>query len=149
MSDFLPGDFDSVLIQDCIPFIERQYRTLTKRESRAMAGLSMGSFQTLHTAFKHLELFAWIGMFSGSMAYKGNGMFDHRERFADVDAFNSQVKLLFLAMGEQEGGYEPIVKQYEELQAQGIACTLYTCPGYHDWTVWRKSAYELLQRLFQ
>lgn len=149
MSDFLPGDFDSVLIQDCIPFIERQYRAFTDRESRAMAGLSMGAFQTLHTAFKHLDLFAWIGMFSGSMEYKGNGMFDHRERFVDVEAFNSQVKLFFLTMGEQEGGYKPIVKQYEELQATGIACTLYTCPGYHDWTVWRKSAFELLQRLFK
>ncbi|GMK41522.1 hypothetical protein PCCS19_45790 [Paenibacillus sp. CCS19] len=148
-SDFLPGDFDSVLTQDCIPFIERQFRVLTDRDSRAMAGLSMGAYQTLHTAFKHLELFAWIGMFSGSMEHKGHGLFDHRERFADGEAFNSQVKLLFLAMGEQEGGYEPIVRQYEELRTLGIACTLYTCPGYHDWTVWRKSAYELLQRLFQ
>ncbi|WP_127533637.1 alpha/beta hydrolase-fold protein [Paenibacillus kobensis] len=149
LSDFLPGDFDSVLMKDCLPFIDSKYRTLTDRDSRAMAGLSMGAFQTLQTTFKHQDRFAWIGLFSGSLDYKEKAGFDHRLRFEDADAFNRQTRLLFVSMGEQEAGFTPITSQIANLREQGIHCEFYSCQGYHDWTVWRKSVYQFLLRLFQ
>ena len=57
--------FEQVMLKELIPFIDRRYRTLADREHRAMAGLSMGSGQTLNIALRHLDQFAWIGSMSG------------------------------------------------------------------------------------
>ncbi|MBB3108047.1 enterochelin esterase-like enzyme [Paenibacillus phyllosphaerae] len=149
MSQFLPGNFDAVLMEDCIPFIENRFRVKTDRLHRAMAGLSMGAFQTLLTTFKHIEDFAWIGLFSGSLACKSSSEYDHRKLFEHPEAFNDAVKLLFLGMGEQEHGYDPIVREHRELTDRGIRSVLYTCPGGHDWHVWRRSVHAFLQRVFR
>ncbi|TYP76843.1 alpha/beta hydrolase-fold protein [Paenibacillus methanolicus] len=149
LSNFLPGDFDAVLMEDCIPFIESHFRVKTDREHRAMAGLSMGAFQTLRTTFRHLDDFAWIGLFSGMLDYKADSLFNHRELFEHPEAFNDKVKLFFLAMGEQEDWYEAIVREHRRLIEIGIRSHLYTCPGGHDWHVWRRSARAFLQLVFR
>ena len=56
--------FTEVMFSDLIPYIESRFRTLTGRENRAMAGLSMGGMQTFLTALPHLDQFAYIGGFS-------------------------------------------------------------------------------------
>lgn len=149
LTNFLPGDFDSVLMKDCIPFIEHNYRVKKDRNNRAMAGLSMGAFQTLETTFRHIDAFSWIGLLSGSLSIKANSNYDHRSLFNDPDEFNECVNLLFLAMGEQEAGYPSIVEEHQKLLEKGIQSTLFTCPGQHDWQVWRKSIHSFLTRLFR
>ena len=57
--------FPESLVKDLIPFIDKTFRTRTDRESRAIAGLSVGGAQTLYAAFNNLDLFAWVGAFSG------------------------------------------------------------------------------------
>lgn len=61
--------FPSILLQDIIPNIEKQFRTLTDRENRAMAGLSWGGHQTFMTTLYNLDKFAYIGSFSGAIFY--------------------------------------------------------------------------------
>ena len=58
--------FEDDVTQALIPFVDKTYRTLPDRDHRAMAGLSMGGFQTFHVTLNHLELFSHIGGFSGS-----------------------------------------------------------------------------------
>ncbi len=62
-----PSTFKEVLINDLIPFVDKTFRTISDREHRAMAGLSMGGFLTVNTVFEHPETFAYIGAFSGGM----------------------------------------------------------------------------------
>jgi enterochelin esterase-like enzyme len=50
-----------------LPYIEKNYRVLTDRPNRAMAGLSMGGSQTLNIAFLHPDKFAYIGVFSSGV----------------------------------------------------------------------------------
>ena len=57
--------FEEVMVKDLIPMIDATYRTIPDREHRAMAGLSMGGMQTFQITLKHLDLFAYIGGFSG------------------------------------------------------------------------------------
>ncbi|MDO8632046.1 MAG: alpha/beta hydrolase-fold protein, partial [Phycisphaerales bacterium] len=57
--------FEEVMLDELIPTIDASYRTLADREHRAMAGLSMGSMQTLQITLKNLDTFAWIGAMSG------------------------------------------------------------------------------------
>ena len=64
MTDGNTADFERELLNDCIPFVEKNFRVKTDRESRALAGLSMGGIQTLNTGLPHLELFAYLGVFS-------------------------------------------------------------------------------------
>src|SRR5258708_35422767 len=57
--------FEEVVVHDLIPMIDASYRTIPDREHRAMAGLSMGGMQTLFIALQHLDMFAYLGSFSG------------------------------------------------------------------------------------
>ena len=63
--------FEEVMVKDLIPMIDATYRTIPDRDNRAMAGLSMGGMQTLQITLKHLDLFSYIGGFSGGGGFGG------------------------------------------------------------------------------
>lgn len=144
--EFLAGDFDSMLLKDCMPYIEGKYTV--EPGKRAMAGLSMGSYQTIMTTLNHLGMFPYIGIFSGTPQRRWYAKEDYMKAFEDSEAFRERVKLLFFGYGEQE---ERIVaaleEQFGEFRDKGIPYTAYTCPGYHEWTVWRKCLREFLKLL--
>ena len=58
--------FEQDLLTDLIPFIEKTYSVKADRESRALAGLSMGGGQSLNFGLSHLDTFAWVGGFSSA-----------------------------------------------------------------------------------
>ncbi|HJQ34172.1 MAG TPA: alpha/beta hydrolase family protein [Pyrinomonadaceae bacterium] len=60
--------FESYFVQELIPDVDRRFRTLSTREGRAVAGLSMGGYGSLKFALKHPELFAFAGSMSGALA---------------------------------------------------------------------------------
>src|SRR5258706_11074888 len=68
-----PDPFAEDFLTDLLPYIEKNYRVLTDRQSRAIAGLSMGGNQTLNIAVPHLEKFAYIGVFSSGIISGGRG----------------------------------------------------------------------------
>ena len=59
--------FEEVMIKEIIPMIDATYRTISNREYRAMAGLSMGGNQTCQVTMHNLDKFSYIGAFSGTM----------------------------------------------------------------------------------
>src|SRR5438132_13089282 len=61
------ADFPTEFVGDMLPYVERNYRTITDRPHRAIAGLSMGGSQTLNIAFANLERFSAIGVFSSGI----------------------------------------------------------------------------------
>ena len=143
------GSLDRVIVEDCIPFIDGKYRTLADREHRAMAGLSMGAMQSNATVMKHLDKFASVGIFSGGFNYKGDG-YDLTELFSDPEAFRETFRLLFVSAGEQE---QPMCDEkraeLSALREKGIPNVFYSCPGYHEWDVWRRSVREFCRLLFR
>ena len=147
---FLSGDFDSMLLNDNIPFIERRFRVKPGDENRAMAGLSMGSYQTTMTTLRHLGTFPWIGIFSGALVRRWYCDFDYYKKFEDVAAFNDKIRLFFFGYGEQEeriiNTLTPDLKRFD---ATGLRYDAYTCPGYHEWTVWRKCLREFARKIFK
>ena len=94
--------------QVLIPFIDKTFRTLPDRDHRAMAGLSMGGMQTFQVTFDHLDMFSYIGGFSGAanVFLTGNGQMDTRlhsmGRMADPAAFAKRVHLLWIGVGTNE-----------------------------------------------
>jgi enterochelin esterase-like enzyme len=143
--------FTEMMLTDLIPMIERTYRTLPGRDNRAMAGLSMGGAQTFSTALNNLDKFAYLGGFSGSCGGRG-GTFDAKTTcggaFADPQAFNKKVKVLFLGIGSVEG---PGTKTFSEaLNGAGIHNVYFESPGTaHEWLTWRRCLNDFAPRLFR
>ena len=148
---FLPGDFDRELTAGCIPFIDAKYRTRSDRESRAIAGLSLGSAQAFSIGLNHMEdLFSAIGVFSGGISPKGMfGDFDVSAAFEDAERFNRLIRVLFVSAGESERMTEANHDTLKTLAEKGIHGVEYTRPGYHEWDVWRYSLREFAQLLFR
>ncbi len=141
------GKFESVLLDDLIPYIDSHYRTLADQPNRAMAGLSMGGMQTRTITLKHLDKFSHIGVFSGGSI----GVSD----IQDMDAFKSKVKLVFVSYGAKElngprrgPGGDPR-ENAEALKAAGISSHFYVSPDTaHEWQSWRRSLYQFAPLLF-
>jgi enterochelin esterase-like enzyme len=146
--------FEDVMVKDLIPTIDATYRTIPDREGRAMAGLSMGGMQTFQIGLKHLDLFAYLGGFSGAGGGFGGAPFDpktaHNGVMADPDAFNTKVRLLWLGVGTAEGRmYESIKSYHEALAKAGIKNVYYESPGTaHEWLTWRRCLHEFAPLLF-
>jgi enterochelin esterase-like enzyme len=142
--------FTEMMFTDLIPAIEKGYRVLPGRESRAMAGLSMGGGQTFTTGLQNLDRFAYLGGFSGSCG--GRGGFDPKTScngaFADPAAFNKKVKVLFLGIGSAEGQG---TKQFSEaLTKTGVNNVYFESPGTaHEWLTWRRCLNDFVPRLFK
>ena len=143
------------MVKDLIPMIDATYRTIPDREHRAMAGLSMGGMQTFQITLKHLDLFAYIGGFSGGGGGFGGGPFDpktaHGGVMADADEFNKKVRLLWLGIGttEPQRMYESVKNYHEALEKAGIKHVYYESPGTsHEWLTWRRCLHEFAPLLF-
>ncbi len=142
--------FTEMMLTDLMPMIERTFRVAPGRENRAMAGLSMGGMQTFTTALANLDRFAYIGGFSGSSG--GRGGFDPKTSnggvFADAAAFNTQVKVLFLGIGSEEGAGTKTFS--EQLTQAGITNVYFESPGTaHEWLTWRRCFKDFAPRLFR
>jgi len=144
------GVFTDMMLTDLIPMIERTYRVAPGRENRAMAGLSMGGMQSFLTVLSNTDKFAYLGGFSGSSG--GRGGFDPKTSnngvFANADAFNKKIKVLFLGIGSVEG---PGTKNFsEELAKAGIKNSYFESPGTaHEWLTWRRCLNDFAPRLFK
>lgn len=140
--------FTPILLQDIIPTIDREFRTLTDREHRAMAGLSWGGHQTFHTVLPHLDKFAYIGSFSGAIFLKEADIAKvYNGVFADSKRFNEKVHILFIGIGSEENFG---AKQLSDaLSRHGIKNTFYESQGTaHEWLTWRRCLKEFLPLLF-
>jgi enterochelin esterase family protein len=142
--------FTEMMLKDLIPMVEKTFRVAPGRDNRAMAGLSMGGMQAFTTALEHLDLFAYVGGFSGSTG--GRGGFDPKTSsggvFADAPAFNGQVKVLFLGIGSEEGSGTKTFS--DQLTQAGIRNVYFESPGTaHEWLTWRRAFRDFAPRLFR
>jgi enterochelin esterase-like enzyme len=150
--------FEDEVTQALIPFIEKTFRTLTDRDHRAMAGLSMGGMQTFQVTFNHLDLFSYIGGFSGAAGalILGDRKLDPKTDFhgalADPAAFAKRVHLLWLGVGTEEPARmkDGLKRLHTSLQEAKIQHVFYESPGTaHEWQTWRRDLKEFAPRLFQ
>ena len=132
------------LVEDCIPYIDSRYRTISDKEHRAIAGLSMGGMQSQKIALHHLDLFSWLGIFSGGFVIADDEE-DYRYLLYREEVFREKMKLLFVSCGKQDAFYEKTIANTEEVNAHGVPVTSYFIEGRHDWNFWRRSAVAFLQ----
>ncbi len=147
-----PSAFEEVVIKDLIPFIDSNFRALSGRNNRALAGLSMGAGQALQISTNNLDQFAWIGDFSGveSLTPERDLKTVYNGAFADASKFNKEVKLLWLGVGTEEGPRIGVKAFHEKLTKLGVNNKYYESPGTeHEWQTWRNCLYEFAPLLFR
>jgi enterochelin esterase family protein len=133
--------FEHILIEEMIPFIDGNFRTLADQQHRAMAGLSMGGMQTHGITLAHLDKLSNIGIFSG-----GNIAMSE---IKDVNDFKKKVKVVFVSYGSRENG-APGKAAVDELKKAGVNAVFYESPlTAHEWLSWRRSLYQFAPLLFQ
>ena len=144
------GLFPRILLNDLIPFIEARYPVKTDRESRAMAGLSMGSYQTSLVTLAHPELFAWAGLFSGFLRAPWGEEENGRLALLDDPArFDTSFRVFYRAMGTEDPYFDAFAADDALLETKRVRTIRRTFPGGHDWGVWRRCLHDLLPMLFQ
>ena len=129
--------YREVMINDLIPWIDSNFRTLTDQQYRAMAGLSMGTRVTRDVALPNLDKFSHLGIFSGGTVAP--------EDIPDP----AKVKLVFMSYGSRENGADDLKKAAKVLNKAGIKSVSYVSPNTaHEWQSWRRSLREFAQLLF-
>ncbi len=148
--------FEEVMIDEIIPLIENRFRTIDHRESRAIAGLSMGANQTMRIVMNNLDKFAYYGGFSGTANYPSATDIDAENFlggvFSNGERLNDQIKVLWLGVGTTEPDvFQLSIGAFRKmLQKQGIKHYYYESPDTaHEWLTWRRSLYQYTQLLFQ
>lgn len=133
--------FDHAIMEDVIPFIDANFRTLADQPHRAMAGLSMGGMQTRAIALAHLDTFSYLGIFSGGSIATND--------VADMTAFKQKVKLVFVSYGSRENGASGRAN-VAALKDAGVNSVYYESPNTaHEWQTWRRSLHEFAPLLFR
>lgn len=140
--------FEADLLTDIIPFVERTYRVQPGRDSRALAGLSMGGGQTVSVGLKHLELFAWFGPFSSAVHTMN---FDEQfpELIRNPDETNRKVRLLWIACGKDDSLFSANNAFDAALTRNQIRHTYVVTSGGHSWMNWRPYLAGFASRIFQ
>lgn len=137
------AQFERILIDDLIPYVESTFRVVADQKHRAMAGLSMGGMQTRSIVMANPDKFSYVGMFS-------SGTFVPTE-IKDLDTFKKAGKLVFMSFGSRESaGAARIGDAAAEWNKIGIKGVSYVSPETaHEWHSWRRSLYEFAPLLFK
>ena len=136
--------FEQDLLTDLIPFVEKKFSTLTDREHRAIAGLSMGGGQSLNFGLGNLDKFAWVGGFSSAPNTK-----KPEELVPNPEEAKKKLKLLWISCGDADGLISFSKRTHDYLYQNGVPHIYYIEPGGHDFKVWKNGLYMFSQFLFK
>jgi enterochelin esterase-like enzyme len=137
--------FSEELLTEVMPQVEGEYRIAKDRNSRAIAGLSMGGSESLLTGLNHLDKFSWVGAFSS-----GGLPEEFQKDFPALnDKVNQQLHLLWIACGTEDHLITINRNLRAWLKQKGVKATEIETPGMHTWMVWRRNLAEFAQLLFQ
>jgi len=135
--------FERDLLDDLIPYIEKNYSAETTREYRAIAGLSMGGGQSLNFGLGNLDKFAWIGGFSSAPNTK---MPD--QLLPNPDVAKDKIKLLWISCGDEDGLLKISERTRDYMAEHKVPHIFYKEPGKHDFKVWKNDLYQFSQLVF-
>ena len=139
--------FKKTLLEEIVPMIDREYRTVADPGHRALSGLSMGGMETRIITLAQPDVFAYVGMFSGGSISP--------EDIKNSPDFMKKVKLLFVSYGSREienprqGPWGDPKENTMALKESGLNTHFYVSPQTaHEWQSWRRSLYQFAKLLF-
>jgi enterochelin esterase-like enzyme len=138
------GKFDQDLLGSLIPFIESKYSVKADRESRALAGLSMGGGQSLNFGLGNLDTFAWVGGFSSAPNTKPAA-----ELVPDPEKATKQLKLLYVSCGNKDGLIRISQGVHTYLKEKNVPHIWHVDDYAHDFKHWKEALYQFSQLAFK
>ena len=138
------ANFERDLLNDLIPYIEKNFPVIRDRESRAIAGLSMGGGQSLNFGLGNLDRFAWIGGFSSAPNTK-----TPEQLVPHPDETRRRIKLLWISCGASDNLIPFSKRTHDYLVKNNVPHIYYIEPGVHDFKVWKNGLYMFSQLLFK
>jgi enterochelin esterase family protein len=161
----VPGGADEFardFVGDVMPYIEKNYRVLTDRSNRAMAGLSMGGGQTLSVAIPNMSKFAYIGVFSsglfqmfgtgrgpGPQAPQGPTWEEQNMKVLDDAALRKGLKLFWFGTGKDDFLLKTTQQTVAMFKKHGFDVKYDETEGAHTWLVWREYLQGFVPQLFR
>jgi enterochelin esterase-like enzyme len=155
MADYmkLAGKFEESFVKDVVPFIEKNYRTYSDKDHRAIAGLSMGGAHTQTITNNNPGLFSYIGVFSMGIMNFGPQQQDAaklaEERNTKIEALkNSGYKLYWIGCGKDDFLFKSVTDLRNTLDSHTFKYTYRESTGGHTWANWRIYLSEFAPLLF-
>lgn len=152
-------EFSEDFTKDLMPYIESHYRVKTDRDSRAMAGLSMGGAQTINIGISALEKFAYLGVFSSGVfgivpnpnapPRQGPTFEEQHQKVLDDAKAREGLKLFWFATGKDDFLIETSRATVEMFKKHGFEVGYEESEGAHTWIVWQEYLNQFVPKLFQ
>ena len=137
IGQFTAKEFETMLVDELVPYIDQHFLTIAKKESRAMAGLSMGGVETKLITLRRPEVFGYYGLLSGGQ-YEPQDIKDPK-----------QVRVIFQSCGSKERP-DAIMESTARLKEAGLNAHGYVSEGTaHEFLTWRRSLREMAPLLFK
>ena len=146
----MEGTFETSF-PEIVKFIDSNYRTIAKKQSRAICGLSMGGFHTMNISLNYPDMFNYSGMFSAAIGVSDPSI---SPMYQDMDAkiatyFSKKPALLWIGCGNSDFLIQANREFVKKLQDGGYAHTYYENDGGHIWRNWRIYFTEFVPLLFK
>jgi len=137
MKEFKIDPFQTVLVDELIPYVDAHFRTIADKDHRAMAGLSMGGMETHMITLNKPDVFSYYALLSGGI-YTPDELKD-----------KSKPKLIFISCGSKER-LDAVKNAVTTLKGAGYNAVSYVSENTaHEFLTWRRSLHELAPLLFQ
>ena len=146
----MDGSFEDAF-PEVVNFIDRNYRTVRSKKARAIAGLSMGGFHSMHISKQYPDMFDYVGLFSAAIEPSKDA---HSPVYDDLDAklkaqFSRKPALYWIAIGDTDFLYEANKAYRKKLDDNGYKYEYYETPQGHIWKNWRIYLTEFVPQLFK
>lgn len=140
--------FEIDLTTNVIPYVEKNYRVVNDRNSRAIGGFSRGGGQTLRAGFGNMDKFAWICCYS---AYLSTDEMESNYKHVgqNPEKTNKQLKLLWVSVGDEDFLYKPTIEFIDYLKSKNVNHKTLISPGGHTWMNVKTYVAETAQLLFK
>ena len=147
----MEGSFEAAF-PEVVKFIDGKYRTIAKKSGRAIAGLSMGGFHSMHISKEYPDMFNYVGLFSAALnvngQQQGSPIYQNVDQKVDTQ-FAKGVKLYWIACGNTDFLIQNNRDFMKGLDARGHDYIYYETEGGHIWRNWRDYLSKFVPQIFK
>ncbi|MDR0995769.1 MAG: esterase [Tannerella sp.] len=146
----MDGTFEASF-PDIVNYVDKTFRTIKKKDSRAIAGLSMGGFHALHISAQYPGMFGYVGLFSAAiLPREGSRSPIYADQDKKMDAQFAQKPLLYwIGIGKADFLYKANADYRKKLDEKGYKYVYFESEGGHIWRNWRLYLTRFAPLLFQ
>jgi len=146
----MDGKFEETFM-DVVKFVENNYRVKAEKSGRAIAGLSMGGYHSLHISRYYPNMFDYVGLFSAAIISDPKAtskVYDNIDGTLNTQMKNG-IKLYWIGVGKTDFLYKNVTDYRAKLDGMGMKYTYYESEGGHTWTNWRVYLTQFVPMLFK